>query len=346
MAATRTMAVQLRYLTPFAFLALLPLGLWLGGAWTFLAAAAIPLGIANFDGALGEDTRSARAIGGSAPRWLPRIYIVLQLATTAWAASGVVQPATGLLEATGILLSTGLTTGVFGFAAAHELIHSRNSREVALGLTLLATVFYMQFHIAHIIGHHRRAATREDPATARLGEGLYGFVLRSVTGQFHEAWLFEAQRLHRRGRRSISPSNRMLRYLAIESAFALTIAFVSGRAFAFLLAVATIAIFVLESFNYVAHYGLTRRIGSDGRLERLGPRHSWNSARRMNNASLLNMGRHSDHHRHMTRSFERLEAVDGETRLPSGYASAMLTALVPPLWRRVMDPRARAAMAG
>ena len=65
----------------------------------------------------------------------------------------------------------------------------------------------------------------------------------------------------------------------------------------------------------------------------------------MNNAALFNMGRHSDHHRHVTRSYERLEPLPDAAELPSGYALALLLATVPPLWRRVMDPRARAVMA-
>lgn len=322
-----------RYLTPFAFLTLVPLGESLGGAWTFAAAAACLLSIAGLDFVLGENGPAAEPTRGIASRWLPRVYIVLQLGVTAWIAVRVAQPTTTLLEAAGLTLSTGLMTGIFGFVAAHEMIHSRNPRERALGLALLGSVFYMQFRIAHVHGHHRRAATRDDPATARLGEGLYAFVVRSVAGQFREAWSLEAK-----GHRE----NRMIRYLAAEAAFVFALALMSGRALAFVVAVAAIAIFVLESFNYVAHYGLTRRIGRDGRIERLGPRHSWNSARRMNNASLLNMGRHSDHHRRMTTSYEGLQALPGENELPAGYASALLIALIPPLWRRVMDPRVRA----
>jgi alkane 1-monooxygenase len=337
--------VPLRYLTPFAFLALLPLGGWLGGAWTFMAAAATPLCLASLDAALGEDQRAADAARAPAARWLPRVYVLLQLAATAWAAVLVATATTRLLEAAGLALSAGLTTGVFGFVAAHELIHSRNAPERALGLTLLGSVLYMHFRIAHVFGHHRRAATREDPASARLGEGLYAFLVRSVSGQLREAWTFEAQRLRRIGRPPIGIESRMLRYFAIEALFLIIVGLASLRALLFLLAVAVIAVALLESFNYVAHYGLSRRIGPDGRAEHLAPHHSWNSGRRMNNASLFNMGRHSDHHRRMTRSYEGLEPLARAAELPSGYAAALLTALVPPLWRRVMDPRAQAVMA-
>jgi len=209
------------------------------------------------------------------------------------------------------------------------MIHSRDPRERGLGLALLGSVFYMHFRIAHVYGHHRRAATRDDPATARLGEGLYAFLLRSIVGQVREAWEFEAPRQHK----------GMIRYLVIEAAFLLAVALTGWRALAFVIATAFIAVALLESFNYVAHYGLERRTRQDGRPERLSPQHSWNSARRMNNASLFNMGRHSDHHRHITQSYERLEPLSEESQLPSGYAAALLTALVPPLWRRMMDQR-------
>jgi alkane 1-monooxygenase len=332
----------IRYLTPFVFLALLPLGAWLGGGWTFLAAAATPLGLMSLDVALGKERRGKQPGAGSAPRWFPKAYIALQLAATAGVATFVASAGTTPLEEAGLIASTGVTTGVFGFVAAHEMIHSARPRERALGLLLLGTVFYMHFRIAHVYGHHRRAATAEDPASARLGEALYSFLPRTVAGQFRESWQFEAQRLQRIGRPVLGKGNRMLAYLAVEASFLLGLALVSVRATVFLLAVAVLAVALLETFNYVAHYGLSRRVGGDGRVERLTAQHSWNSARRMNNAALFNMGHHSDHHRLMTRSYEGLEPLAGAAELPSGYAAALLMALVPPLWRRVMDPRAEA----
>jgi alkane 1-monooxygenase len=193
----------------------------------------------------------------------------------------------------------------------------------------------MHFRIAHVYGHHTRAATADDPASARLGESLYAFLVRSIAGQFREAWHFDRRR---------SGGNRMLLYLSVEIAFLLTLALASWRALAFVIAAAAISVMLLESFNYVAHYGLVRRLRSDGRPEPLAPRHSWNSIRLMNNISLFNMGRHSDHHRHIARSYERLQPLAGAAELPSGYAAALLTALVPPLWRSIMDPRAEAVM--
>src|SRR5439155_24384478 len=114
-----------RSLTPFAFLAFLPVGGWLGGAWTFLGAAATPLCLASLDAALGDSQSLPDQTSGTSARWLPRLYIIVQLAVTAWAAAVVARPTTSLIEAAGLSVSTGLTTGVFGFVAAHEMIHSR-----------------------------------------------------------------------------------------------------------------------------------------------------------------------------------------------------------------------------
>ena len=336
--------MPLKYVTPIAFLALLPLGGWLGGAWTFTAAVATPLCLAALDGVLGDDTAPPEQVDKAAAPWWPRVYIFLQLAVSVCAVDYVTRSTTSMVEAAGLAVSTGFMTGVFGFVAAHELIHSRNWYDRTIGLLLLASVFYMHFRIAHVYGHHRRAATFADPASARLGESLYAFLPRSVSGQFREAWAFEARRKKRAGRSVISSGNRMIVYLTIETAFLLTVALASIRAVAFLTCVAIIAVALLESFNYVAHYGLTRKAGANGRMEPLARQHTWNTDRRMNNAALFNMGRHSDHHRRTTLSYPRLESLAGAAVLPSGYAAALLTALVPPLWRRVMDWRAEEAM--
>jgi alkane 1-monooxygenase len=329
----------LRYCIPFAFLALVPLGFVLGGIWSFLPLAALPISVAGLDWFLGEE----RALGPNPDdvnfRLLPWFYIPLQIAVIVWAAFTISRPGITVLETIGLTLSVALTAGIFGMLAAHEMVHSRRTDERALGLTMLAFVLYMQFRIAHIQGHHWHAATREDSATARRGESVYRFVLRSVAGQLREGWIFETARLRRRGNTVFGPSNRMLQYFAIEAIVLAGFSLLGAKALVFFVVQSTLAISLLEFFNYIAHYGLMRRPLSAERLEPLGSRHSWNSSRRMNNWSLLNMGRHSDHHRFPARHYQCLEVLPGSPELPSGYAGAILLALVPPLWRRTMDPK-------
>jgi alkane 1-monooxygenase len=333
-----------RYGTPFAFLALVPIGFWLGGAWSFLLVGVLPLALTGFDWLLGEEDAPRERAAALAYRLVAYLYIPLQLFVIAWAGWTIAQPSTTLVEAVGLTLSCGAAAGVFGFIAAHEMIHSHDPRERALGLVMLAAMLDMRFAIAHVQGHHRRPATFEDPASARRGETVYAFIVRSVAGQAREAWAFEAHRLARAGRPSLGPGNRVAVYAVVEAALLAAIGVFSLRALAFFVADAAIAIALLEGFNYIAHYGLQRRRGPDGRLERLEPRHSWNTRRRMNNRSLFNMGRHADHHRFSSRPYHELEVLEGGSMLPCGYAGVLLMALIPPLWRRVMDPRVDAAM--
>src|SRR5580693_3202340 len=154
-----------KYWAPFGFLALVPLGWQLGGAWTFLLVGALPLALAGGDWLLGEEAPLAHADTPLRHRLLPWLYIPLQLIELVWAGWRVAQPSTDLVSAIGLTLSTGLATGVFGFLAAHELIHSRRAAERVWGLVMLAGVLDMQFAISHVIGHHRRPAIFETAAT-------------------------------------------------------------------------------------------------------------------------------------------------------------------------------------
>ena len=142
--------------------------------------------------------------------------------------------------------------------------------------------------------------------------------------------------------RDLANSGRPLWPALAEAGVLAAAALLGARALVFFIVQAAIAMLLLELFNYVAHYGLTRRRLADGSDEPLADRHSWNVSRTASNFALFNMGRHTDHHRANSRPYQTLRPVAGAPELPAGYAEAMLLALVPPLWRRVMDPRARA----
>jgi alkane 1-monooxygenase len=97
------------------------------------------------------------------------------------------------------------------------------------------------------------------------------------------------------------------------------------------------------------HYGMRRRrTGPDGtgRYERVLPSHSWNSNNIATNVLLYHLQRHSDHHANPTRRYQTLRDFEESPVLPTGYAGMILLALVPPLWRRVMDPRVLAHFDG
>ncbi|MBV8977650.1 MAG: alkane 1-monooxygenase [Alphaproteobacteria bacterium] len=264
-------------------------------------------------------------------RTLFYIYVPLQLASIAagmWLAAKL-----GPLGLLSLAFSLGIMTGVFGMLAAHELVHSRLSGERALGTVMLSGMLYRHFRIAHIHIHHRYVATEKDSATARLGEGFYGYLLRTLPGQFLEAWRIE------RLRRAMW-QNRVLWDLAIALVILSAALILTGvKGAVFFMVQAFVAIAVLELFNYVAHYGLSRRVDARGHIEPLADRHSWNSSNLLVNFVIFNMGRHSHHHSRPSISYQGLEYKPSAPELPAGYAGSILLALAPPLWRRVMDRR-------
>jgi alkane 1-monooxygenase len=104
------------------------------------------------------------------------------------------------------------------------------------------------------------------------------------------------------------------------------------------------AVWQLELTNYIEHYGLTRRHLGDGKYEHVLPRHSWNASHKVSNWFLINLQRHSDHHYKPDRRFPLLQTYSAAEapQLPFGYPAMTTLAMVPPLWRRVMNPRVRA----
>ena len=267
-------------------------------------------------------------------RLLPLLYVPLQLGVIVWAVR--IAAASDAAVFIGLALSVGVTGGVFGMLCAHELAHSRHEFHRLVALAMLTGTSNRQFRIAHIFGHHRWAGTARDAATARLGEGFYLFLVRTLHGQWREAWQFEQRRCAARALHVLK--NRAAQDVAATALVYVLIAAGFGtRGALFFLCQSAIAIMVLELFNYIAHYGLLRDGHADGRPQPLVE--AWNSSNRFANLLIFNMGRHSDHHRRPAAPYQLLGGLADAPELPLGYAGSILMALVPPLWRRVMDRR-------
>ena len=151
--------------------------------------------------------------------------------------------------------------------------------------------------------------------------------------------------LTRAGRPATHRTNPFWLYGALQLA-ALGLAFLIGGwiGIALFLWQALVAIWQLELVDYIEHYGLTRQHLGDGRYEHVLPHHSWNSAHKVSNWLLINLQRHSDHHYKPDRRFPLLQTYDEDEapQLPLGYPAMAAVAMVPPLWRRLMNPRVRA----
>ena len=183
-------------------------------------------------------------------------------------------------------------------------------------------------------------ATEDDPASARRGEWLYSFWLRSVFGGWVSAWRLEADRLRRRGQSALSWGNEVLRWqlAQVVGLTALGVALGPVLVGRFVVA-AVVGILLLETVNYLEHYGLRRGRRPDGRLEPVRPMHSWNYNGVLGRLLLFELTRHSDHHAHPKRAYAALRHFDESPQLPAGYPGMILMALVPPLFFALMDPR-------
>lgn len=242
-------------------------------------------------------------------------------------------------ELVGLTIAVGLTTGAGGINVAHELMHRASSVARAASEVLMTSVSYGHFCIEHVHGHHRHVATPRDPATSRRGEGVFAFWPRSVLGGMVSAWRIESERCG--GSRAVGPgADRRLRFpVMLAVAYALAWWLGGTLGVVALAGQSLVAVLLLETINYVEHYGLVRARLADGRFERVRPQHSWNASHRVSNWYLFNLQRHSDHHHVASRPYWRLRHHDDVPQLPFSYPAALLTALVPPLWRRWMDPR-------
>lgn len=243
----------------------------------------------------------------------------------------------------GLALSVGLLGGV-GINTAHEMGHKKDSLERWLAKITLAQTCYGHFYIEHNRGHHVRVATPEDPASARFGETFWEFLPRSVFGSLKSSWELEAKRLERSGRSIWDPrtywSNDVLNAWAMSVVLYGALIAVFGWALVpYILISAVFGFTLLETVNYLEHYGLLRKKLDNGRYERCAPVHSWNSDHIVTNLFLYHLQRHSDHHANPTRRYQTLRSMDGAPNLPSGYASMIGLTYFPPLWRKVMDHR-------
>lgn len=333
-------------LLPFIAIGLHQFTAW--GVWLWLGPIVILGLVPIIDWTVGRDSSSVPdqmiASLESDPyyRWLTFAFLPVQYAGFIAGMFYIARGGLTTVESIGMAVTLGFIGGL-GINTAHELGHKREEHERWLSKIALAQCGYGHFFIEHNRGHHVRVATPQDPASSRLGESFYRYWPRTVGGSVRSAWRLEKQRLSRRRGHPWRLGNEVL------NAWAMTIVlwgailiWLGPQMIGYLLLQAFIGITLLEAVNYLEHYGLLRQKiwhGDRERYERVEPRHSWNSNNVATNVLLYHLQRHSDHHAHPTRRYQALQDDAQAPVLPTGYAGMILLALVPVLWRRVMDPR-------
>jgi alkane 1-monooxygenase len=273
--------------------------------------------------------------------WFP-IQFVIQFGTI-WYATRADHLGGGELAA--LFFGIGILSGTVGINYSHELMHQKSRLERWMGDLLLASVLYSHFRSEHLRVHHLHVATPRDPVTARYNEGFHRFFPRVLWTCPQSSFKAEVALLARRGLPWWHRTNPFWLYAVLQAGM-LVIAYAVGGWFGLglFLYQALVAIWQLEAVNYVEHYGLTRRHLGDGKYEHVRPHHSWNASHTASNWLLINLQRHSDHHYKPDRRFPLLQTYseDEAPQLPLGYPIMVFIAMVPPLWKRIMNHRVKA----
>ena len=154
-------------------------------AWVLLPVLISFIGIPFLDFIFGFSERNPTALESKVWArkrvWMPGpyLYVLSHFAILFYGASQT----SGASWLHSILLgvTVGVYTGGIGITVAHELLHRSAKTAKMTADFLLSSMFYPHFAIEHIFGHHFRVATPDDPASARSGETVYRFLIRSVS---------------------------------------------------------------------------------------------------------------------------------------------------------------------
>ncbi|QYX57228.1 alkane 1-monooxygenase [Roseovarius sp. SCSIO 43702] len=237
-----------------------------------------------------------------------------------------------------VALAAGLVFGQISHPAAHELIHRPGRGARLLGRLVYASLLVGHHASAHLRVHHVHVGTARDPNSPPRGRGFYRYALNAGVGSFRAGFREESAMLARAGRAWWR--HPYVLYLGVGLGLTVAVALWLGwRGVAVFVGLSAYAQMQILLSDYVQHYGLRRRIRGDGRPEPVDLRHSWNAPHWYSSALMVNAPRHSDHHVTPGRPFPALQLRADMPMLPLPVPVMASIALIPPLWRRVMDPR-------
>ena len=275
-----------------------------------------------------------RPVSRTASAWLyvvPHVYVVAWLATLVWAAN-TLPGVLSLLDRISILVGVALASA-FATCAGHELVHRPGAFDRFMSRFTMATVAYGQFVTEHL-HHHATVGIVRAGTTPTLGQSVWSFVAENVAFSFRNSWRIERRRQLATGKPLLA-NVYVQQWLVTGLIFGTFVALGGAWGAVLFVAQAGFAIFALEYINYAEHYGLTRQPSDplNGRL-------AWSSNGFMTNAMTLNITRHAHHHVSPGVPYHDLKHCGDMPLLPAGYFALFFPAMVPPLWRRIMDASA------
>lgn len=314
------------------------IGTWFAVFFVFGVIPLIELWIGR-GGVFGQDDESESAKHNKMYHYMILAVIPIHFFFVYWYLQIVqLPPNVPISEFLGRAFAMGILCGTFGINVAHELGHRSAKLPQFLAKILLLTSLYMHFLIEHNRGHHKYVGTAEDPSTGRINEPVYFFWFRSMFFVWISAWKIEFNRLRRLKLPIFHPSNQMLQFQLIQLLFLGTLYYFGGfKAAIGMLFAAFIGALLLETINYIEHYGLQRKRLSNGMYEIVSEKHSWNSNHIMGRLLLFELSRHSDHHAKSTKKYQELRSVENAPQMPTGYPGMMVLSLITPIWFKIMN---------
>ena len=243
-------------------------------------------------------------------------------------------------EIVGIIMSLGVILGANGINVGHELGHRKTMFEKILGKMLLIPSHYTHFFIEHNHGHHLHVSTPNDPSTAKYNQNLYKFWWQTVTGTYVQAWKIQLNLNKMENRKIYAIKSDMFWFTIIQISYLIALYLSFGKLGLIVgFCAGVIGFLLLETINYIEHYGLKRNLTPSGRFERVTEKHSWNSNHVLGRIVLYELTRHSDHHYKSQKEYQILEYHDVSPQMPYGYPTSMVMSFFPPLWFSVMNKR-------
>ncbi len=336
----------IKYLAAFTIPGCAFIALYLQGPWVFLTPfyafiflsvieMILPLNTKN-KSALEEDITKKNSLYDL----VLYLNVPLQYAIVIYFLFSVTHQSLQWWEIVGMVISTGICCGVIGINVAHELGHRKSKLDRILSKSLLFTSQYMHFIIEHNKGHHKNVSTIDDPSSARLNEPVYTFFFRTIIGSYISAWQIQNKELKDNSNSFFSFQNEMGLFFILQIGSLIAIYFLFSPLTMVLFILASLfGILLLESVNYIEHYGLQRKRSESGNYERVQPWHSWSSDHVIGRLVLYELTRHSDHHFMASRKYQILRHLNEAPQLPAGYPAMIILSLIPPLFFKVMNPR-------
>jgi alkane 1-monooxygenase len=227
-------------------------------------------------------------------------------------------------------------------ALQHEYVHKTNLVEKSVGRFLGSLTFWSYHEFQHLYSHHNSdtICTETDVSSSRFNQSLYSYIGLTIIDNFKCAHAKQNEICELAGTSFYNVfKNAFIGWILVSFLIAISILiFIGPKALAFFIIQAVLGVFLYLSGTYTQHYGLTRRVDSNGDTEPFTYMNIWSAKHYISNRILFNGEHHGHHHMFQLCRYPHLKVIRTGPLLPYGYSTLFFLTLVPPLWYKIMNP--------